>query len=97
MRWPAVSVDLVRDPDFVLANLAGFCLCVARIVPALVLSLWFQGFVGDSPMVGSSEDHAAGGRRDRGDAGSSVGSAAMSMTCPSPRTCAVGSVTWAAR
>jgi MFS family permease len=55
VRWPAVAVDLLRDPDFVLANLAAFCLCVARVVPALVLSLWFQGLVGDSPVVAAAK------------------------------------------
>ncbi len=50
-RWPAVAVDLLRDRAFALANLAAFCLCVGRVVPAVVLSLWFQGYAGDDPVV----------------------------------------------
>ena len=50
-RWPAIAVDLLRDRAFALANLAAFCLCVGRVVPAVVLSLWFQGYEGDDPVT----------------------------------------------
>lgn len=46
---PAVAVDLLRDRDFALANLAGMLLAVPRMVPTIVLSLWFQGLGGLSP------------------------------------------------
>ncbi len=50
-RWPAIAVDLLRDRAFALANLAAFCLCMGRVVPAVVLSLWFQGYEGDDPVT----------------------------------------------
>ena len=50
-RWPAVAVDLLRDRAFALANLAAFCLCVGRVVPAVVFSLWLQGYAGDDPLT----------------------------------------------
>lgn len=50
-RWPAIAVDLLRDRAFALANVAAFCLCVGRVVPAVVLSLWFQGYAGDGPFA----------------------------------------------
>ena len=50
-RWPAIAVDLLRDRAFALANVAAFCLCVGRVVPAVVLSLWFQGYQGDDPVT----------------------------------------------
>ena len=49
--WPAIGVDLLRDRNFVVANLAAFCLVVARVVPAVLLSLWFQGVAGDDPVT----------------------------------------------
>ncbi|MGO4596273.1 MFS transporter [Terrabacter sp. 2RAF25] len=49
-RWPAVAVDLLTDRQFVLANVAAFCLCVGRVVPAVLFSLWFQGVDGADPV-----------------------------------------------
>ncbi|MFM6852127.1 MAG: MFS transporter, partial [Terrabacter sp.] len=50
-RWPAVALDLLADRQFVLANVAAFCLCVGRVVPAVLFSLWFQGVDGDDPLT----------------------------------------------
>jgi MFS family permease len=46
---PAVHVDLLSDRTFLLANLAGSLLCVPRIAPAIMLSLYYQGLKGMGP------------------------------------------------
>ena len=48
-RWPAIAVDLLRHRVFATANLAGMALAVPRIVPGILLSLWFQGYAGYGP------------------------------------------------
>jgi MFS family permease len=50
-RWPAVAVELLSDRQFLLANVAAFCLCVGRVVPAVLFSLWFQGVDGADPFT----------------------------------------------
>ncbi|MDC5696500.1 MFS transporter [Intrasporangium calvum] len=49
--FPAIAVDLLKDRAFALANVASFCLAVGRIVPAVLLSLWFQGLEGDDAVT----------------------------------------------
>lgn len=48
---PAIDIDLLKQRSFALANYAGFALAIPRLVSALLLSLYFQGFQGDSPLV----------------------------------------------
>ena len=52
-RWRRTATihDLLRNRAFALANVAAFCLCVGRVVPAVVLSLWFQGYQGNNPVT----------------------------------------------
>lgn len=51
VRAPAVEVHLLRSRPFAMANLAGLLLVVPRMVPTIMLSLWFQGVQGDPPLV----------------------------------------------
>ena len=47
---PAVHVELLSDRTFLLANLAGFLQVVPRMVPAIMLSLYYQGLQGAGPV-----------------------------------------------
>lgn len=47
---PAVHVDLLSDRTFLLANLAGFLQVIPRMVPAVMLSLYYQGLQGAGPV-----------------------------------------------
>ncbi|MCX6413335.1 MAG: MFS transporter [Actinobacteria bacterium] len=47
---PAVRVDLLADRTFLLANVAGFLLVIPRMVPAVMLSLYYQGLRGSGPV-----------------------------------------------
>lgn len=47
---PAIQVDLLTDRAFLLANTAGLLQIVPRVVPAVMLSLYYQGLKGAGPL-----------------------------------------------
>lgn len=47
---PAIDMDMLKTPRFALANFAGAVLNIPRSTTAVLLSLYFQGVLGDDPL-----------------------------------------------
>ena len=47
---PAIDIDMLKTPRFALANFAGAVLNIPRSTTAVLLSLYFQGVLGDDPL-----------------------------------------------
>lgn len=47
---PAIDIDMLKTPRFALANFTGAVLNIPRSTTAVLLSLYFQGVIGDDPL-----------------------------------------------